>query len=109
MGTPAHRRLVPVNPRDTNAYRTLRTQWLDQQTDLTCHWCHQPTSRDLPRAHPRKTTVDHLIEVDLAPDIALDTNLWVVACWTCNSARGARHARTKQRTDPNRRRPSRRW
>lgn len=97
-----------THPRHTHAYITTASEWLDTRADLTCHWCHAWTSPDLPVGHDHKATVDHLVEVDIAPDIALNTALWVVACWPCNSARGARHVNRKRNRQPARQ-PSRRW
>ncbi len=92
------------NPRGQRKYTEAAAAWLTAQQDLRCHWCHKQTYTDAPRAHPLKATVDHLIEVDTAPDLTLTQGLWVVACWTCNSSRGARYrARKRQRT------PSRNW
>ena len=79
-----------TDPRRTSAYQTARRAWLKRQP-MSCHWCGAEVSDRLPMGHDRKATVDHLHEVDRAPDLALNTQLWVVACWTCNSRRGSRY------------------
>ena len=96
-----------THPRHTNAYITSAAAWLKTQQDLRCHWCHKQTHLNLRVGHPLKATVDHLIEVDTAPELAMNQQLWVVACWTCNATRGARHVNNKRRRQP--RPPSRRW
>lgn len=79
-----------TDPRKRNVYNVQRKAWLSSQPPV-CHWCGRPVSDQLPAAHPAKATVDHLIEVDRAPTLALDSRLWVVACWACNSSRGSRY------------------
>ena len=97
-----------THPRHTNAYITTAANWLTTRPDLTCHWCHTPTYLDVAAGHPLKATVDHLVEVDTAPELALDTDLWVVACWTCNATRGAQYVNRKRKRQPARP-PSRHW
>ena len=79
-----------TDPRGTAAYQRARRTFLATH-DHVCHWCGAHVSDQLPAGHPRKATVDHLHEVDRAPDLALNPQLWVVACWTCNSSRGSRY------------------
>lgn len=61
-----------------------------------CTWCGCEISDLLPRGHPQKATVDHVIPVrDGGPDVVENM---VAACWRCNSRRGARdpgYLRTK--------------
>ena len=73
-----------MNPRKTYTYKQLRQTWLKQQPPI-CHWCGRHVSQNLPLGHPLKATLDHLIEVDSNPELALDPQLWVVACHTCNT------------------------
>lgn len=76
--------------RTSHAYKTARRRWLATAA-RTCHWCGRAVSDDLPAGHRAKATVDHTLEVDRNPTLALDTRLWVVACWECNSRRGSRY------------------
>ena len=90
--------------RQTEAYKVSASAWLKRQ-DPTCHWCGRQTSTTLPRGHKLKATVDHLIEVDKDPKVALDRSLWVVACLSCNAKRGSRYRHRRRRG----RAPSRMW
>ena len=76
--------------RSTSAYQRARRDWLKRQP-MVCHWCGRAVSDHLKAGHPNKATADHLIEVDRAEGVALNTRLWVVACWGCNSRRGSRY------------------
>jgi hypothetical protein len=96
-----------THPRHTNAYITTAAEWLKTRQDLRCHWCHKPTYTNVRAGHPLKATVDHLAEVDAHPELAMNQGLWVVACWTCNAARGARYVNRKRRRQS--RTPSRQW
>ena len=77
-----------TDPRKRNAYVIQRKAWLTTQA-MVCHWCGRRVSDQLKPGHPAKATVDHTIEVDRAASLAMNAELWVVACWGCNSARGA--------------------
>ena len=77
-----------THPRKTNAYMSAAVAWLQRQP-MVCHWCGRPVSTRHKPGHPAKATVDHTIEVDRAASLAMNTELWVVACWGCNSSRGA--------------------
>ena len=94
------------DPRKSRAYQKKRAAFL-AYADPVCHWCQAEVFATAPRSHPRKATVDHLVEVDTAPLLALDTSLWVVACLSCNSSRGSRYAARLRR--PTRPRSSRDW
>ena len=93
------------NPRSRSAYTKAAAQWLTQHPNQ-CHWCHTWTQTNLPVGHPHKATVDHLIEVHRAPQLLLNQQLWVVACWTCNSKRGRNYRTHKQHPTRNQ---SRNW
>lgn len=79
-----------TDPRRTSTYQRARRQFLARSA-LVCHWCGRPVTDKVKAGHPDKATVDHMIEVDRADTLALDTRLWVVACWGCNSERGSRY------------------
>jgi 5-methylcytosine-specific restriction endonuclease McrA len=97
------------DPRKSRAYRDARTKFLARSAPV-CHWCGVAVSDDLPMGHPRKATTDHTIEVDRAPSLALDTRLWVVACWGCNSKRGSRYWHDGRGSEPSGvGSPSREW
>lgn len=100
------------DPRKTRRYQQAADRFL-RTAPLVCHWCGVPVLRTVPAAHPLKATVDHLREVDADPAGAYDTSAWVVACWGCNAARGARYRHRRDRaTVPavtSARPPSRDW
>lgn len=96
------------DPRGTAEYQRARRAWLARQP-LVCHWCGRPVTDTVKAGHPAKATVDHLLEVDRAAPLALDTRLWVVACWTCNSARGATYGNNRPADRNGIGEPSRDW
>lgn len=85
-----------ADPRSGRAYRHARATFLANSDGHPCHWCHRPVSTTVPPTHRAYATVDHLIEVDRAPGLALDTDLWVVACYRCNASRGARYGNRRR-------------
>lgn len=88
-----------MDPRSSRKYRDARAKFLARSAPV-CHWCGRAVSDDLPMGHPRKATADHLIEVDRAASVALDTRLWVVACHECNSSRGSRYWHATRGSEP---------
>ena len=84
------------DPRDTNRYRKARAEFIKRNPKV-CHWCGCEVFDSVPRQHPRKITVDHLVEVDRASTMAMDSSMWVVSCNKCNSSRGATYGNTKKR------------
>ena len=96
---------MTADPRSTWAYRRERASFIER-SDLHCHWCHELTEPTAPKRDRRKTTVDHLIEVDKVPELALDASLWVIACLSCNASRGASYG---NRRDAMMTQPSRVW
>lgn len=90
-----------TDPRRTNRYRKARATFL-KRSDKVCHWCGCQVFDTVPTKHPRKATVDHLVEVDRATTLAMDVTLWVVACYKCNSSRGATYGNTKRARTPSR-------
>ena len=89
------------DPRNTSRYRKARSAFL-KRSDKICHWCGCQVFDTVPPRHPRKATVDHLVEVDRASTMAYDITLWVVACNSCNSSRGATYGNTKTARTPSR-------
>jgi len=100
-----------ADPRSGRPYRLARSLFLADADGRPCHWCHRPVSTVVPSTHRAYATVDHLIEVDRAPHLALDVSAWVIACYGCNSSRGARYGNrrrgARRRVDAPR--PSRDW
>ena len=96
-----------THPRKTNEYLRKRARFLDTHEHV-CHWCGAQVFTTLPRQHPRKATIDHLVEIDRAASVALDESLWVIACHSCNSSRGAAYGHAKKRITKQRR-ASRAW
>lgn len=84
-----------TDPRRTNRYRVRRAQFI-KVSAMVCHWCGCQVFDTVPTRHPRKATVDHLVEVDRASTLALDESLWVVACGQCNASRGATYGNKKR-------------
>lgn len=82
-----------MDPRSSWRYRQSRAAFLARSVPV-CHWCGVGVDERLPAGHARKATVDHLLEVDRAPEVALDPRLWVVSCHRCNAARGSRYWHT---------------
>lgn len=73
---PAHHALYR-----TAAWRRLSAEVRAAAT--RCHWCLKPT---------RRLAADHVIPVDQRPDLALERDNLVAACFACNTRRG-RNAR----------------
>lgn len=98
-----------THPRKTGEYKRKRAAFLATHEHV-CHWCGAAVYTSLPRQHPRKATIDHLVEVDLVASMALDESLWVIACHSCNSSRGASYGHGKRaNAKPATRRASRTW
>lgn len=95
------------DPRKTRTYQAKRKAFLASH-ELICHWCGKDVYQTVPAGHPNKATVDHGIEVDRAPSLALDVSMWVVACWPCNSGRGADY-RTRVKRAGKKAQASRDW
>ena len=68
------------DPRDTRSYRKVRLTVLARD-QWTCHYCQQPAQ-----------TVDHIVPVSKAPDMALSLENLVACCKRCNSSKGSRSA-----------------
>ena len=69
---------------NTNAWKELRRQVLNEEQHI-CHWCGK-----------KATQVDHLIEVDRDPSLALERTNLVASCQPCNSRRGNAYRAKKQ-------------
>jgi hypothetical protein len=69
---------------NTNAWKTLRRQVLEEENHI-CHWCGK-----------KATQVDHLIELDRDPSLALERSNLVASCQPCNSRRGNAYRAKKQ-------------
>jgi hypothetical protein len=60
----------------TAAWKQLRKRVLEEEQHV-CHWCGR-----------KATQVDHLIEIDREPALALERTNLVASCQPCNSRRG---------------------
>ena len=69
---------------NTNAWKNLRRQVLQEENHI-CHWCGK-----------KATQVDHLIEIDRDPELALERSNLVASCQPCNSRRGNAYRAKKQ-------------
>lgn len=83
------------DPRHRNRYRVKRAEFI-KASAMVCHWCGCEVFDTVPTRHPRKATIDHLVEVDRASSMAMDVSLWVVACGRCNASRGATYGNRKR-------------
>jgi hypothetical protein len=62
------------------------TQEIAERDNWTCHLCKRKvTKRQLPHAHPRSATIDHLVPVSAGGD-DVRANV-ALAHWSCNAAR----------------------
>jgi 5-methylcytosine-specific restriction endonuclease McrA len=66
------------DPRDSRKWRAFRLTILARDS-YTCVYCNQPAN-----------SVDHLVPVSKAPDMAFSPDNCVSACTKCNSAKGSR-------------------
>lgn len=65
-----------------------------RRTQNTCHLCGHPIDKTLRWPHPMSFTVDHIIPVSTAPELARDPRNLAAAHLTCNSSKqDGRHAR----------------
>ena len=69
---------------NTNAWKELRRRVLEEEQHI-CHWCGN-----------KATQVDHLIEIDRDPELALERSNLVASCQPCNSRRGNAYRAKKQ-------------
>ena len=69
---------------DTKEWKELRQRVLREDNHI-CHWCGR-----------KATQVDHLIEIDRDPSIALERDNLVASCQPCNSRRGNAYRAKKQ-------------
>ncbi len=105
---------MSTDPRRTAAYQRARAEWL-LYAGSTCHLCGGYVDVTLSGTLPHGPTVEHTVDVVVAPHLAMDRSLWRLAHRRCNSLKGAslggrRLAARKRRTDPPRQsRPSRDW
>lgn len=75
-----------TDPRGTRAWRKLRAQVVAEEP--TCQVRG-------PRCTGLSTTADHIIEVDLRPDLALERGNLRGACGPCNYGAGAAYGNRK--------------
>lgn len=75
----------------TSAYMRTRKRWLASIPieQRRCVHCKRPVIIGAPNTNPLQATVDHSVEVDRGLADPMDTRLWVLACRSCNSSRGA--------------------
>lgn len=66
------------DPRLTRDYKAFRIKVLARD-QWQCHYCHQPAD-----------TLDHVVPVSQAPELALSYENAVACCKSCNSAKGSR-------------------
>ena len=76
---------------NSKKWKELRAQVLAEEAHR-CHWCGGKANQ-----------VDHVVELDQAPELAYERSNLVAACQKCNSRRGStyqakRNAQRHQRT-----------
>ncbi|WP_020525848.1 HNH endonuclease [Catelliglobosispora koreensis] len=78
------------DPRGTRAWRRLREQVYAEETH--CWKCCTYVDQTLPPRHPKSRTVDHLIPIAMGGAGVPPREQVRLACWSCNSRRGAGRA-----------------
>ena len=71
------------DPRLSRKYKEVRLKVLARD-GYTCYYCgHEGTKEN-------GLTIDHIIPVSKAPELAIDESNMRIACKSCNSAKGSR-------------------
>jgi len=81
------------DPRLSRKYKEVRLKALARDS-WTCHYCG---------AEGKDMTIDHIIPISKAPELAIDIENMVTACKPCNSSKGSRSQGVfleRQRTPP---------
>lgn len=68
------------DPRLSRKYKEVRLKALARD-GYTCYYCGH---------EGKEMTIDHIIPVSKAPELAIDINNMVTACKPCNSSKGSR-------------------
>lgn len=68
------------DPRLSRKYKEVRLKALARD-GYVCHYCG---------AEDKDMTIDHIIPVSKAPELAIDINNMITACKPCNSRKGKR-------------------
>lgn len=99
------------DPRRSRTYQRLRAEFLATRPQ-PCWRCDGAIDYDGPPRSKLSATVDHAVEVDSHPELALDPGNFLPAHLDCNSRAGARYGNDKRDVqqivtiDPG---PSRAW
>jgi len=81
------------DPRLSRKYKEVRLKALARD-GYVCHYCG---------AENKDMTIDHIIPISVAPELAIDIENMVTACKPCNSSKGSRSQGVfleRQRTPP---------
>jgi 5-methylcytosine-specific restriction endonuclease McrA len=81
------------DPRLSRKYKEVRLKALARD-GYVCHYCG---------AENKDMTIDHIIPISIAPELAIDIENMVTACKPCNSSKGSRSQGVfleRQRTPP---------
>jgi 5-methylcytosine-specific restriction endonuclease McrA len=81
------------DPRLSRKYKEVRLKALARD-GYVCHYCG---------AENKDMTIDHIIPISVAPELAIDIENMVTACKPCNSSKGSRSQCVfleRQRTPP---------
>jgi 5-methylcytosine-specific restriction endonuclease McrA len=68
------------DPRLSRKYKEVRLKALARD-GYVCFYCH---------AENKDMTIDHIIPISVAPELAVDIENMVTACKPCNSSKGSR-------------------
>ena len=68
------------DPRLSRKYKEVRLRALARD-GYVCHYCG---------AENKDMTIDHIIPISVAPELAIDIENMVTACKPCNSSKGSR-------------------
>jgi 5-methylcytosine-specific restriction endonuclease McrA len=68
------------DPRLSRKYKEVRLKALARD-GYVCYYCG---------AESKHMTVDHIIPISKAPELAIDINNMITACKSCNSSKGSR-------------------
>lgn len=85
--------MAVADPRRTAAWQRLSRQVIREEPDCQVR---------LPGCTGVSTTADHIVEVDVRPDLALVRGNVRGCCGHCNSSRGATYGNVKRVTPPRR-------
>lgn len=73
--------------RSSSQKQEIWRKLLKKRGAVTCWYCNVPVSRSLPDHHPQRATLDHIRPLSQGGTWRIDNIR--IACFPCNSRRGA--------------------